>query len=59
MIKFNLELEILCQDNLDDEWVAEQYLLSDRFSTRNFQEEPGIVVLAASNIQEKIELEVS
>ena len=55
-IKFHLDLELYVSDALDADWVAEQYLSSDRFSTKGFHGEPGGISSAVSGMTETIAL---
>ena len=51
-IKFSYVLDIAYPDHLDDEWVCEQFLRSERFSTLHFEGEPGIVEAASYGVEE-------
>jgi hypothetical protein len=53
-IRFSLELCVSYPDYLDDDWVSNQYLSSDRFSTLPFNGEPGGVIAASSSVEELI-----
>lgn len=49
-IRFHLNLEVSYPDHLDDNWVQEQYLSSDRFSVEGFPGEPGTVISVSAGI---------
>ena len=51
-IKFQLELEVVYDDRLDDDWVADRYLFGPRFSIEGFESEPGTVVCTYAGISE-------
>jgi hypothetical protein len=51
-IAFSYVLDIAYDDSLDDEWVCEQFLRSDRFSTLHFEGEPGIVEACSYGVAE-------
>jgi hypothetical protein len=51
-IAFSYVLDIAYDDSLDDEWVCEQFLRSDRFSTLHFEGEPGIVEACSYGVEE-------
>lgn len=48
VIKFHLELEVLCSEKYDSEWVAEQFLSSGRFGIDRVGQDPPVRILSAS-----------
>jgi hypothetical protein len=51
IIRFHVDLEVSYPDHLEDDWVREKYLSSDRFSVEGFPGEPGIVTCAHSHME--------
>ena len=50
VIEFTLQLEVIAEDRLDKDWVANKFLASDRFSTLRINGDPrGTGVIAASS----------
>lgn len=51
-IKFHLDLEVVIPDAYDQDWLADQYLSSDRLSIDPRPGEIGVVVCASSGVTE-------
>lgn len=55
-IKFELELEVACDDAFDPKWIGDQYLSSERFSTLSFKGEPGAIWSAVSGVKKVVRI---
>lgn len=50
-ITFTFTIDVAYEDHLCDDWIGEQYLSSDRFSTLSFPGEPGSVLATSTGIE--------